>query len=341
MFNTIPGEEYTVSFTIQEMETVTFVSTYIIDCDVLVPNGSYGAQYAPTALTKTFTAVDVLTQLKWYIGKGSNPSGSVTISDFTITGPGQLFGTPSPYADIPEDEVAYYEVAIASVADYSPFGVQLDERTVDSEKYRYGFNGYESDSEVKGKGNSYTTEFRQYDPRIGRWLTLDPLAYQAPAWTPYRAFFNNPNMNVDPTGLYEVKVRLSKETKMKLSKNIKIQVKKDGEKNARNEILDKKEEIIKSVEKAITELKYDIEKDPEVRKDIEIIYGAKQGSENYNNYFENNGKGPKIIVDENLNKNDISGETVRGKIRISTARHTAETPRKRLDMNMFIMQKTN
>src|SRR5690554_8224686 len=28
--------------------------------------------------------------------------------------------------------------------------------------YRYQFMGYEGDSEVKGEGNSYTTEFRQY-----------------------------------------------------------------------------------------------------------------------------------------------------------------------------------
>ena len=28
----------------------------------------------------------------------------------------------------------------------------------------------EMDNEAKGEGNSHTTEFRQYDPRIGRWL---------------------------------------------------------------------------------------------------------------------------------------------------------------------------
>lgn len=40
--------------------------------------------------------------------------------------------------------------------------------------YRYGFQGYEKDDEVRGvKGASYTTEFRQLDPRIGRWLTVD------------------------------------------------------------------------------------------------------------------------------------------------------------------------
>jgi hypothetical protein len=32
----------------------------------------------------------------------------------------------------------------------------------------------EKDNEVKGEGNSYTTFFRQNDPRIGRWLSIDP-----------------------------------------------------------------------------------------------------------------------------------------------------------------------
>ncbi len=63
----------------------------------------------------------------------------------------------------------------------------------------------EKDPEMKGDGNSYTTEFRQYDPRLGRWLSLDPLAYLAPAWNPYRFGFNNPVIHTDPTGLYETK----------------------------------------------------------------------------------------------------------------------------------------
>jgi RHS repeat-associated protein len=42
--------------------------------------------------------------------------------------------------------------------------------------YRYAYNGMERDNEVSGNGNSYTTEFRQYDPRLGRWKSLDPLA---------------------------------------------------------------------------------------------------------------------------------------------------------------------
>lgn len=67
--------------------------------------------------------------------------------------------------------------------------------------YRYGFNGMERDDEIKGSGNSYTTEFRQYDPRLGRWLSLDPLMSKYPHFSPYIAFNNNPIYFVDPDGL--------------------------------------------------------------------------------------------------------------------------------------------
>jgi RHS repeat-associated protein len=59
----------------------------------------------------------------------------------------------------------------------------------------------ELDNEVKGNGNSYTTEFRQYDPRVGRWLSLDPLMNQFPWMSPYLAFDNNPVYYTDPLGL--------------------------------------------------------------------------------------------------------------------------------------------
>jgi RHS repeat-associated protein len=93
-----------------------------------------------------------------------------------------------------------YEIGVVSTADYSPFGVQLDGRTDSAQSYRYGFNGMEKDDEVKGNGNSYTTEFRQYDPRLGRWLSLDPLAGQRVSHTPYNFGRNNPIIMTDPSG---------------------------------------------------------------------------------------------------------------------------------------------
>jgi RHS repeat-associated protein len=46
---------------------------------------------------------------------------------------------------------------------------------------------------------------RMYDPVLGRWGVVDPLADLAPGWTPYRVFFNNPITYIDPTGLFETR----------------------------------------------------------------------------------------------------------------------------------------
>lgn len=62
----------------------------------------------------------------------------------------------------------------------------------------YSFNGMEKDDEVKGEGNSYTTFFRQNDPRIGRWLSIDPKANAIE--TPYSSMSNSPLYAVDPFG---------------------------------------------------------------------------------------------------------------------------------------------
>jgi len=58
----------------------------------------------------------------------------------------------------------------------------------------------ERDDEVKGGGNSYTTEFRQYDPRLGRWLSIDPAMAKYPDWSPYVFAFDNPIWFHDPNG---------------------------------------------------------------------------------------------------------------------------------------------
>jgi RHS repeat-associated protein len=46
--------------------------------------------------------------------------------------------------------------------------------------YGYGFQGQERDNEWKGDGNSIAYEARIYDPRLGRWLSVDPLQVEYP-----------------------------------------------------------------------------------------------------------------------------------------------------------------
>jgi len=66
--------------------------------------------------------------------------------------------------------------------------------------YRYGFNGMEKDDEVAGAGNSLDFGARIYDPRLGRWLALDPLMLDFPHESPYSFAGSNPVYFVDKDG---------------------------------------------------------------------------------------------------------------------------------------------
>ncbi|WP_315815568.1 RHS repeat-associated core domain-containing protein [Paraflavitalea speifideaquila] len=66
--------------------------------------------------------------------------------------------------------------------------------------YRYGFNGKENDNEAKGPGNSIDFGARIHDPRVGRWLSLDPLQKKYPNESNYVYTGNNPILFVDPDG---------------------------------------------------------------------------------------------------------------------------------------------
>jgi RHS repeat-associated protein len=92
------------------------------------------------------------------------------------------------------DAVSGYSVPVASIADYSPFGVQLDGRTQSAGDYRYGFQGQEKDDEVKGEGNSVNYKYRMHDPRVGRFFAVDPLAGEYAYNSPY-AFSENRVIN--------------------------------------------------------------------------------------------------------------------------------------------------
>jgi len=63
----------------------------------------------------------------------------------------------------------------------------------------------------RGRGNFYYGA-RYYDPQISVWLSVDPLAGEAPYLTPYRFSFNNPLNVIDPNGMFETGYDLDKET---------------------------------------------------------------------------------------------------------------------------------
>lgn len=67
--------------------------------------------------------------------------------------------------------------------------------------YRYAFNGKEKDDEIQGNGNTYDYGERIYNPRLGRFLSIDPLTKEYPELTTYQFASNDPIRNIDIDGL--------------------------------------------------------------------------------------------------------------------------------------------
>lgn len=96
-----------------------------------------------------------------------------------------------------------FSAKLLSSNDYMPYGMLMPHSDNSSSDYRYGYQGMEKDPEIKDGGNSYDFGARILDPRIGRWLSMDPLAAQFPDKSPYNAMGNDPINKIDPDGRSE------------------------------------------------------------------------------------------------------------------------------------------
>ncbi len=75
----------------------------------------------------------------------------------------------------------------------------IEQKAVSNPYFPYLFNGKELDQEI----GLYYYGARYYDPKLSMWLSVDPMVDEAPEWTPYRAFFNNPIKYLDHDGQFE------------------------------------------------------------------------------------------------------------------------------------------
>ena len=84
---------------------------------------------------------------------------------------------------------------------YYPFGLQHKgyNNTVKGRKHAYGFGGKEEQHEYELNWIDITA--RNYDPALGRWMNLDPLAEEMRRHSPYNYAFNNPIYFIDPDGM--------------------------------------------------------------------------------------------------------------------------------------------
>ena len=83
--------------------------------------------------------------------------------------------------------------------DYYPFGMVMSGRSgkIANPNSIYKFTGKERDDETQY--DYFGARF--YDSRIGRWLSVDPLAEKYAGWSPYNYAMDNPLIYVDPDGM--------------------------------------------------------------------------------------------------------------------------------------------
>jgi RHS repeat-associated protein len=95
---------------------------------------------------------------------------------------------------------------VLSASDYYAFGMEMPGRTwqnTQASSYRYGFNGKERENDFWGDGNAYDFGARINDVRLGRWLSLDPLAAKYAQESNYIFAGNSPMAFVDIGGKYK------------------------------------------------------------------------------------------------------------------------------------------
>ena len=98
--------------------------------------------------------------------------------------------------------VDYYTPMVISAHDYYPYGQLEPDRQYDEINgvYRYGFNGKEKDNDINGPYVDYNYGARIYDARIGKFLSVDPLADNYPWNSTYSFAESDPINYIDLDG---------------------------------------------------------------------------------------------------------------------------------------------
>ena len=134
-----------------------------------------------------------------------NLVGNGTFGRLVANGSGAITTSNTRYYHITDHlgstrEVVNNSGSWVETFDYYPFGLLMPKRNTASAETREKFTGHERDDEM---GLDYMV-WRRYDPALGRFLSVDPLADEFPGWSPYSYVFNNPMFYTDPTGMSPV-----------------------------------------------------------------------------------------------------------------------------------------
>jgi len=97
--------------------------------------------------------------------------------------------------------IGNYQSEVVEEDHYYPFGLTQNISPLASgvKAQPYKYNGKELEKSFGLESYDYTA--RQYDPQLGRWWQIDPLAEQSRRWSPYVYALDNPVRFIDPDGM--------------------------------------------------------------------------------------------------------------------------------------------
>ncbi|WP_346432368.1 RHS repeat-associated core domain-containing protein [Flavobacterium lipolyticum] len=151
------------------------------------------------------------------------------------------------YAKNPATQV----LTIIDENNYYPFGLKhngYNDYVPTNNKYKY--NGKELQDENIGGNqlNLYDYGARNYDPALGRWMNIDPLAEKYDNFTPYAYTVNNPIFFTDPDGM---RIRWASWSDVKNDENLSKQFSSRKEyREARRELKKQYNDVLKNSETA-------------------------------------------------------------------------------------------
>jgi RHS repeat-associated protein len=170
--------------------------------------------------------------------------------------------------------------------------------------YRYGFNGKEKDDEInpEGDGDGYDYGARIYDPRLGKFMSVDAVAGAAPHMTPYRFGFDSPISYFDADGNYEAVGKTTAKQDQAISKEASKEAK--AHKGKYGDLVKsltaaKVQENIAKIDEYVKNAKDLLDNNSTANEAFEKLTDSEHNKKNRTtNFFTNNGKGPKISLED-------------------------------------------